>query len=174
MLYKAPPSSRGPGRNPFKVETGVRIPLGAPSQPSSGLDGSLTRQAGVESPKGSNLSRVLHSIPLDPPRLTRTSRRRVDRQKQHGDPRRAQESNAECVLSRRPTTSSFNRHHCRQDQHPARIPKPTQKDLKSYWRLPRNAVHFSAEVSPPITQHARISPSAMNAYSRMKEAHGKR
>src|SRR5438046_2348469 len=32
MLYKAPPSSRGLGRNPFKVETGVRIPLGAPLQ----------------------------------------------------------------------------------------------------------------------------------------------
>jgi hypothetical protein len=25
-----PPSSRGPGRNPFKVKTGVRISVGAP------------------------------------------------------------------------------------------------------------------------------------------------
>jgi hypothetical protein len=155
-------------------QVGVESPKGHQANRPPVLTVAARRQVGVESPKGSNLSRVLHSIPLDPPRLTRTSRRRVDRQKQHGDPRRAQESNAECVLSRRPTTSSFNRHHCRQDQHPARIPKPTQKDLKSYWRLPRNAVHFSAEVSPPITQHARISPSAMNAYSRMKEAHGKR
>jgi hypothetical protein len=28
--WRLPPSSRGPGRHPFKVETGVRIPLGAP------------------------------------------------------------------------------------------------------------------------------------------------
>jgi hypothetical protein len=27
-----PPSSRGPGRDPFKVKTGVRIPVGAPSE----------------------------------------------------------------------------------------------------------------------------------------------
>ncbi len=30
MLNVSPPSSRGPGRHPFKVETGVRIPLGVP------------------------------------------------------------------------------------------------------------------------------------------------
>lgn len=27
-----PPSSRGPGRSPFKAKTGVRIPVGAPNR----------------------------------------------------------------------------------------------------------------------------------------------
>ncbi len=29
---RSPPSSRGPGRSPFKAKTGVRIPVGAPTK----------------------------------------------------------------------------------------------------------------------------------------------
>jgi hypothetical protein len=31
-MGKLPPSSRGLGRSPFKAKTGVRIPVGAPSE----------------------------------------------------------------------------------------------------------------------------------------------
>ena len=32
-----PPSSRGPGRSPFKAKTGVRISLGAPGKARKGF-----------------------------------------------------------------------------------------------------------------------------------------
>ncbi len=35
-LRHLPPSSRGPGRGPFKAKTGVRIPVGALNKPGSG------------------------------------------------------------------------------------------------------------------------------------------
>src|SRR5512141_3001293 len=48
-----PPSSRGPGRNPFKVKTGVRISMGAPHKDHpnqtigrDGLDLSVTGPRG--------------------------------------------------------------------------------------------------------------------------------